>query len=106
MNSNLDADVKFALVVAERGKHEIGGGNVHLSNWQTFLSNIHNNAYPPKDATKIHENIWLIPLSSGLPFLGDLIRRATNDGVSIRVLFLAEAPNWIKYPPDAEAKPS
>jgi hypothetical protein len=51
---------------------------------------------------KVHENVWLIPLADGLPFLAKLIDWGGSDGVSIRILFLAEASNWIKYPPAAK----
>jgi hypothetical protein len=104
MNANLVTDAKFALVVAERGK-EKAGISVQ-ANWQDFLSNVKGKCYPPEGNTTIHENVWLIPLATGLPFLAELIDWGKSYSVAIRILFLAEAPTWIKYPPDAEAKPS
>jgi hypothetical protein len=110
MNANLVTDAKFAFVIAERKEYKVGGGNEHIRQWTDFLGNVKMYSTPPEGTQKIHENVWLIPLSSGLPFLSQLIDWGGSSGVSIRILFLEEAPNWIKYPPDAkpadETKPS
>jgi hypothetical protein len=58
----------------------------------------------PKMVIRIHVGanrhvVWLIPVDTGLPFLGRLVQRAANDGIAIRVLFLAEEPNWLEYLP-------
>jgi hypothetical protein len=110
MNENLVTDAKFAFVVAERQKYVPGMGSSVQSNWQDFLNNVRNNVYLPEGTETIHENFWLIPLANGLPFLAHLIRLGDSYSVPIRILFLANVPTWIKYPPDAptadESKPS
>ena len=96
MNTNLDADIKFALVIAERSKYEQGNGNAHITKWHYFLKNVQDNLTPPEGMTSIHENVWLIPVDKGLIFLGSLLRLAENGAIPIRVLFLAESPIWIQ----------
>jgi hypothetical protein len=94
--------LRHSNVLAERQKYVKGGGNAHISSWQDFVTNIRNNTSPPSKTITIHENVWLIPLANGLPFLGDLVRRAESCQIPMRVLFLEEEPTWIKYPPDAK----
>ena len=60
------------------------------------------NAVLPEGTQKIHENVWLLPLANGLPFLAKLIDWGNSYSIPIRILFLAELPIWIKYPPDAK----
>lgn len=102
MNANLVTDAKFALVIAERLKYRPSTGNDHLKNWSNFEGNIKQNVLQPEGTQTIHDNIWLIPLSNGLPFLAELLRWGGSYSIPIRILFLAEAPEWIKYPPDAK----
>jgi hypothetical protein len=104
MNENLVTDAKYAFVVAEREKYHPGIGTE--ANWQHFLANIRDSTYPPAETLTIHDNIWLIPLATGLKFLSDLTKWGESYSVPIRILFLAEAPTWIKYPPDAKEKTS
>ena len=101
MNENLVTDAKFAFVVAERQKNIPGVGV--QANWQEFLKTVADTAHPPVGTQTIHENIWLIPLATGLPFVSELIRCSGDWSVSIRILFLAQPPVWIKYPPDAKS---
>jgi len=96
-NTDLDADIKFALVIAERAKYEQGNGNAHIGRWQNFLKNVQDNLAPPEGTTTIHENVWLIPVDGGLIFLGSLLRMAESGAIPTRVLFLAESPVWIQY---------
>jgi hypothetical protein len=100
MNANLVTDAKFAFVVAE-WNYKQWQGNDHKEKWQQFLSAIQRNAKLPAGMQTIHENVWLLPLANGLPFLANLIEWARSYEIPIRILFLAEAPDWIKYPPDA-----
>src|ERR1700722_14996664 len=106
MNENLVTNAKYEFVGAERQPNDVGIGVSVLANWQHFVGNIKQNTIPPEGTQTIHDNIWLIELSNGLPFLTKLIEWGESYSVSIRILFLAEAPTWIKYPPDAQAKPS
>jgi hypothetical protein len=52
---------------------------------------------------RITENIWLIPIDSELLVLAALVQALKDFDVPMRVLFLEEAPDWIKYPPDAKS---
>jgi len=104
VNMNLVTDAKFAFVVAEKQKYTPATGADYEKNWLNFVGNIRQNTRQPEGTQTIHDNIWLIELSNGLPFLAELIRWADSYSVPIRILFLEEAPTWIKYPPDA--KPS
>jgi len=106
MNSTLVTEAKFAFVIAEKKGYIAGSEHESTRQWQDFLGNVQRISFPPAGMQKIHENVWLIPLSNGLPFVTKLIDWGASFGVSIRILFLEEAPDWIKYPPDAEAKPS
>jgi hypothetical protein len=100
---NTHPESKFAFVVAERPKHDPAQPiNDVGMNWTDFLVNVQNIAKPPEGMQKIHDNIWLIPLANGLPFLAGLIQWGGAYRVQIRILFLDEAPNWLQYPPPAE----
>jgi hypothetical protein len=107
MNANLVTDAKFAFVVAE-GKPPLVASRFDdaPTKWQFFVANTQKLDPPPAGTQKIHENIWLIPLSIGLPFLTELIECSRGQSVTLRILFLAESPEWItypiKYPPDAK----
>ena len=45
------------------------------------------------------ENVWLIPLSNGLPTLTSLLQDAQSNGFAYKVLFLSEEPAWSKFMP-------
>jgi hypothetical protein len=106
MNANLGTDAKYAFVIAERQKYVPGIGSHVQANWQDFLKIVQDTGHLPADCTTIHENIWLIPLATGLPFVSELIQAGAKHSVAIRILFLNDTPTWLKYPPDDEAKPS
>jgi hypothetical protein len=103
---NPEPQAKYAFVVAERPNYDPAGG-VHdpAKNWSDFLVNIQNVPRRPEGIETIHDNIWLLQLSNGLPFLAELIRWGGAYQIAIRILFLAEVPNWLQYPSPAE-KPS
>jgi hypothetical protein len=97
-------NAKFALVIAEPTKPLPGVDAVRK--WKEFLYNIQTNLRPSEAILKIHENVWLIPLDTEMRFLTQLFDWAYGVEIRLRILFLDAEPNWIKYPPDAEAKPS
>jgi hypothetical protein len=88
---------KFALVIAEQPKTK--NPDADERNWRDFLSRAKTDGRRPKDNETLNESAWLIPLHTGLKTLSDLIHRAQDDGISIRVLFLDEEPAWIRNPP-------
>jgi hypothetical protein len=98
----IDLDAKFAFVVAAQQPCTPGDETGHRASWRLFVDNIRRIEAPPAGMQTIHENIWLIPLANGLPFLADLIRWSTDCHMTLRILFLEEVPNWLIYPPDAE----
>jgi hypothetical protein len=104
MNPNFENPAKFAFVVAEKEEYQKVGSTEPMRQWTGFLDNVQRSSQMPEGTQKIHENVWLIPLATGLPFLTKLIDWGEASGVSIRILFLAEAPNWIKYPPTSMPK--
>jgi hypothetical protein len=55
----------------------------------------------PPIGSGVAENVWLIHLQSELTVLSKLIGTLSDYSIPIRVLFFEDAPDWIKYPPDA-----
>ena len=89
----------FALVIAGEESDLIY--NKFLPRWGEFLGSLQKNVRPCKGCKAIHENVWLIPLSNGLPFLGSLVDWAQSTGIPLRILFLRQEPDWLKYPPQS-----
>ena len=96
---NVFPNAKFALVIAEAEKDQ--SGNENKDSWQNFLLNIPQTLRHSKKIEAIHDNVWLINLESELPVLSTLIQLCSARSIHIRLLFLAEFPDWIKYPPAA-----
>jgi hypothetical protein len=88
---------KFALVIADAPKSIYGN-----TTWINFSTKADTIAEKQKCLEKTAENVWLITLENGLLALGQIVEAADTAGCAIRVLFFADKPNWIKYPPDAE----
>lgn len=89
--------MKYALAIAEMPKTTNTDANKR--NWRDFLFRIQNDAKRPKDTFLLSEGVWQLPLDTELPALGHLIQMAQDDGISIRILFLDDAPAWITHPP-------
>jgi hypothetical protein len=73
-------------------------GTVTQNTWLTFLESLKGTELERGNKMQIHQNMWLIPLHSGLLLLTTLIRQAQVNGILTRVLFLDETPNWITVP--------
>jgi hypothetical protein len=105
MSDEMNQQPTLALVVAEIPKGKRGFDR--RTNWQDFVTNVENNVYLPEGTQAIHDNIWLIQLSNGLPFLAEILKWSRPSEVTIRILFLQETPAWLEYrsagPPAAEA---
>ena len=97
-------NAKFALVIAEPPENQYRESDT--KRWQDFVNNIPRFAPPNKETLTIHENVWRIPLDTGMPFLCKLFGFANGAGIPLHILFLDAEPEWIKYPPDDEGKPS
>src|ERR1019366_6319824 len=89
---------RFALVVFERPKDQFG--RLNEEQWQNFAHNVPSNTKTTGKTPTIHDNIWLTPLQTETPFLIRLCASALNYGIPIRILFLHDEPDWIKWPPD------
>jgi len=94
-------NVKFALLVASKPPYNPMTNPQELA-YIDFLNNMPRIEQPPPDTEKIHDNVWLIPLSTGMPFLSSLCVYAKAWNVPHRILFLDEKPEWIKWPPPDE----
>jgi hypothetical protein len=97
-------NAKFALAIAEKPIR----GTVQDPDkiWKEFLGNYRSHIRPTEDIQMIHENVWLIPLDTGMPFVGRLLDWTNMAGIPLRILFLDEEPDWIQYPKPVETKPS
>ena len=94
-------NAKYALVI---GASKASYGHDKRTEWQEFLTTLQNNARTIGETITIHDNVWLIPLDTGMRFLSALVASVgNNDKVLLRILFLDEEPDWIQYPPDAKS---
>ncbi|HZL79341.1 MAG TPA: hypothetical protein VFC17_10860 [Candidatus Limnocylindrales bacterium] len=94
-------NAKFALVIGEPPKNSFREPN--LEKWKDFLGCVPQFARPNKETKMIHENVWLIPLDSGMRFLAQLFDLANGKNIPLRILFLDEEPDWLQYPKLDEA---
>ena len=90
---------RFALVVLEAPKNQYN--ETDTAKWQQFLDNLPRNTQTIGKKPTIHDNIWLIPLQTEMPLLARIFLWAADYRIPLRILFLHEEPDWIKYPPDA-----
>jgi hypothetical protein len=97
---NVSRNAKFALVIAEAKKNEHGESDA--GSWSEFLSNVPRRARPSPETQTIHDNVWLIPMNTGIPFLVRLFDLSNGSGILLRILFLDAEPDWIQYPPDTK----
>jgi hypothetical protein len=89
----------FALLIVEPMKNEAGYAN--KDGWNDFLLRVERTLTHSKGIQCFHENVWLIPLSSELHTLCEIIQLCPARKVQSRVLLLEESPAWLKCPPDA-----
>ncbi len=92
-------NAKFALVIAGSLSHQYGGPDE--GQWRSFLASIQKNVPPDEGTLRIRENVWQIPLDTGMPFLSKLFDWASGMRIPMHILFLDEKPDWIQYPPAA-----
>jgi hypothetical protein len=105
---NVSKNAKFALVIAEARKNEQHESDA--ASWSQFIAQVPKQARPSPETQTIHDNVWLIPMDTGIPFLVRLFDLSNGSGIHLRILFLDAEPDWIQYPPDikpdAWTKPS
>src|SRR5580700_10693739 len=92
-------NVKFALVIAERPAYHPMANPKEMAYFD-FLNSLPKTEKQTKDIEVFGDHSWLIPLTSGLPFLGILTSQASSRSIRLRILFLDDAPGWMEYPPN------
>jgi hypothetical protein len=86
--------MKTFLIIAERPKLANGDDDVIV--WRTFLAGS-SKAFPPsRDAKKLPEGIWQMPLDAELGSLLGLLQFAAKHEIAVQLALLEEKPNWIK----------
>ena len=73
--------------------------SVEMQKWHAFSKHQNERAAPALKGKELGENVWLIPLSNGLPSLTSLLQDAQSNGFAYKVLFLSEEPTWSKFTP-------
>jgi hypothetical protein len=96
---DISQNAKFALVILEPPAGPVYGKSPQ-DQWRNFLVNTPSTNPPSEDILRIHDNVWLIPLSNRMPLLMELLARSHSMEIRSRILFLSEKPDWIKCPPD------
>ncbi|MGA3267083.1 MAG: hypothetical protein ABSE16_09695 [Verrucomicrobiota bacterium] len=79
-----------------------------LDGWKNFESNVNNSALWPQSDTeknngpekRLAENVWLIPLQDGMPFLGKLVAAANSFSVPCKMMLFEDSPPWIVSEPE------
>jgi hypothetical protein len=89
---------KFALLIAEKPQPAVG--IVPETKWKEFLGSIQGKLPTVEGIQNYHDNVWLIPLKNGMPFLTHLYDWSHSLQIPTRILFLEDAPEWIKDPPE------
>jgi hypothetical protein len=89
-------NAKFALVIVERPK--LASDEEEKKKWNDFLGSVRQNAKPNKETTLINDNVWLIPLDSGMRFLAQFFEVCAGADIPLRILFLDAEPDWLQYP--------
>jgi hypothetical protein len=69
-------NAKFALVIAERLK--LATDEEEVKKWKEFLGCVQQFARPNKETILINDNVWQIPLDSGMRFLAQLAAGETT----------------------------
>ena len=93
---------KYAFVVAEFPKNEYGERDT--TRWADFLGSEERSLVKSEGVTKIHDNIWLIPLETRMNFLLHIMKSTTDWRIPLRILFLNAEPNWLQYPVNSDKK--
>jgi hypothetical protein len=101
---NIPSSVKFVMIVASQPPKLHPAVDLGTE-WRNFLSSIQTTEMKYAPTKKIHENVWLINLHTGLPLLGELLCRAKDKAIPMQIVFLHEEPDWIEYPPPFESAP-
>jgi len=97
---DISDNAKFAFVIA--------AGDDYIQDVRNRLDDLSkhllSSSPPVEGMKKFHDNIWLIPLPDGLPFLADMLKWVRRTGIHLRILFLQKEPDWMQYPADEPKK--
>jgi hypothetical protein len=58
-----------------------------------------------KNMKTLAENVFLIPLQSDLPALGEILDSANDARIKYQILFFEKAPDWVYSQPPPETTP-
>lgn len=105
MNQPQEQQPQYALVIVDRPPVDISHPGYEIKKhhrWKDF-DELRTEASVKQiaGAKMLAENVWLIPLHDGLPFLGRLTDAALRKEIPVRILFLPHEPEWTIYPPTA-----
>ena len=67
-------------------------------NWRKLRANARGTARKALGSCQLSENVWLIPLGSELPLLGELIGWSVRLSLHYQILFFPEEPEWTDSP--------
>jgi hypothetical protein len=95
---DINQNAKFAFVIAEGTDLAVPE---KLRQMLEYNARLEQATRLLEETITIHNNVWLIPLPDGLPFLGEMMKLANSSGVRLRILFVQSEPDWMKYPPFA-----
>jgi hypothetical protein len=62
--------------------------------WESLSKRLRGKAKEAKGIQMLAENVYLIPLDNGLPFLAESIQGAAEKKVPYRVRFFDDDPQW------------
>ena len=85
-----------ALIVVTK---PIQSNHAGKEQWRTFLGALSKTEQPSGTVEALGENVWLIPLKSGLPALSALLESAKSCGFAYKVQFIDGTVEWMKYAP-------
>jgi len=82
-----------ALVILEKSNRT----DVSQEEWLKFLGAAREASTKNKEVQILAENVWRIPLKSGMATLCELVENVRAAHFSSRVLFLENDPEWVLW---------
>jgi hypothetical protein len=73
------------------------------SKWWTAVRDVSNKAKQNADIVELALGCWLIPIGSGLPFLGQSISESEKHSLSFTLMFFEDAPEMHNQKPAVTA---
>jgi hypothetical protein len=95
--------MQYALFVVAKTDDD----NYDKDKWRTLRAAVRGTARKALESCQLSENVWLIPLGSESPLLGELIGWCGQIPLHYQILFFPEEPEWVyspKHPLAEDAK--